>query len=355
MLINKQYTVQEIAEFLQADFEGNSALILNGIGRIEEPNPGELLFVSGKQFFSYIESCNENCILIPQNAPLEPKDDQAFIRVKNPHAAFASLISLFFPDRQKESSISGSAVIHPNARLSDGIVIMDGAIIGEGCSVGRGSIIHPHVVLGDNVEIGEYCILYPHVVCYAQSKIGNRVIIHAGAVIGSDGFGYIEHADGSYAKIKHVGNVILEDDVEIGANTTIDRSVVNSTTIGRGVKIDNLVQIGHNVSIGEHTAFASQVGIAGSTKIGARNRFAGQVGTVGHISTADGVIVFGQSGIAQTIEQSGIYFGSPAIERGKEMRRIFASQQLPDLFRLVTSLEQRIKELEQVIENQKTS
>ena len=355
MLINKQYTVQQIAEFLQAEFEGNSALVLNGIGRIEEPNPGELLFVSGKQFYSHIESCRENCILVPLNAPLEPKVDQVFIRVKNPHAAFASLITHFFPDIKREPFISQHAFIHPSAKLSDDVVIMDGASIGEDCIVGKGSIIHPHVVLGENVEIGEHCILYPHVVCYAQSKIGNRVIIHAGAVIGSDGFGYIEHADGSYEKIKHIGNVILEDDVEIGANTTIDRSVVNATIIGKGVKIDNLVQIAHNVSIGEHTAFASQVGIAGSTKIGARNRFAGQVGTVGHISTADGVIVFGQSGIAQSIEQSGIYFGSPAIERGKEMRRIFASQQLPDLLRMVTSLEQRIKDLEQNIENQKTS
>jgi UDP-3-O-[3-hydroxymyristoyl] glucosamine N-acyltransferase len=355
MKLTGNYTVQEIAEFLQAKFEGDSAIILNGIGRIEEPNPGEILFVSGKQFLPFVESCTLNLILLPHSAPLQPKEHQAFIRVKNPHSAFASLISFLFPEKNRKSYISSNAVIHATAQIASDVTIMDGVIIGEHCVLGKGSILYPHVVLGDNVIIGEDCILYPHVVCYSQSNLGNRVIIHSGAVIGSDGFGYIEHADGSYEKIKHVGNVILEDDVEIGANTTIDRSVVNSTVISRGVKIDNLVQIAHNVSIGEHSAFASQVGIAGSAKIGARNRFAGQVGTVGHLSTADGVIVLGQSGIAQSIEQSGIYFGSPAIERSKEMRRIFASQQLPELMRMVTSLEQRIKELEQALDNQKTS
>jgi UDP-3-O-[3-hydroxymyristoyl] glucosamine N-acyltransferase len=355
MMLSKGYTVQDIAEFLQAELEGDSAIVLNGIGRIEEPNPGEILFVSGKQFFPLVENCTHNCILVSQSAPLQPKAHQAFIRVKNPHSAFASLISYFFPDQKKDPFISSNATIHPSAQIAKGATIMDGVIIGEHCIVGKGSVIHPHVVLGQNVVIGEDCIVYPNVVCYSNTKIGNRVIIHSGAVIGSDGFGYIEHADGSYEKIKHVGNVILEDDVEIGANTTIDRSVVNSTLISRGVKIDNLVHIAHNVSIGEHTAFAAQVGIAGSAKIGARNRFAGQVGTVGHLSTADGVIVFGQSGIAQSIEQSGIYFGSPAIERSKEMRRIFASQQLPEILRMVSSLEQRIKELEQALDNQKTS
>ncbi|MFM6956675.1 MAG: UDP-3-O-(3-hydroxymyristoyl)glucosamine N-acyltransferase [Ignavibacteria bacterium] len=355
MLLRTQYTVKDIAEFLQADIEGNSALVLNGIGRIEEPNPGEILFVSGKQFFPYIESCVHNCIIVPLSAQLQPSEHQAFIRVQNPHAAFATIISHVFPEQQRKSGISSNAMIHPSAQIGNDVTIMDGVSIGEHCIIGKGSILYPHVVLGDHVVIGEDCKLYPHAVCYANTQIGNRAIIHAGAVIGSDGFGYIEHADGSYQKIPHVGNVMIEDDVEIGANTTIDRSVVNSTVISRGVKIDNLVHIAHNVSIGQHTAFAAQVGIAGSAKIGARNRFAGQVGTVGHLSTADDVIVFGQSGIAQSIEQSGIYFGSPAIERGKEIRRIFASQQLPELLKLVTSLEQRIKELEQAVENQKTS
>jgi len=355
MMCSSLYTAQDIAEFLQADIEGNSAICLNGIGRIEEAKPGEILFVSGKQFFPLIASCTNNCIIVPLTAQIQPTEHQAFIRVKNPHAAFASVISFVFPEQQHIPSIASNAVIHPSAQIAHDVTIMDGVIIGEGCIIGKGSILHPHVVLGNNVVIGEDCKLYPHTVCYSETHIGNRVIIHAGAVIGSDGFGYIEHADGSYQKIRHVGNVIIQDDVEIGANTTIDRSVVNSTVISRGVKIDNLVQIAHNVSIGEHTAFAAQVGIAGSAKIGARNRFAGQVGTVGHLSTADDVIVFGQSGIAQSIEHPGMYFGSPAIERGKEMRRIFASQQLPELLKMVTSLEQRIKELEQAVENQKTS
>jgi UDP-3-O-[3-hydroxymyristoyl] glucosamine N-acyltransferase len=355
MLLSKEYAIAEIAELLQAEIEGDSSIIINGIGRIEESKPGELLFVSGKQFFSYVESCLHNCILIPHSAELEPKEHQAFLRVNNPHAAYAMLIMHFFPDEPIEPSIAETAHIHPSATIAPDAIIMEGAIIGKDCIIGQRSIISSHVVLGNNVTIGDDCLLHPHVVCYADTVIGNRVILHAGSVIGSDGFGYIEHRDGSYEKIKHVGNVVLEDDVEIGANTTIDRSVVNSTIISRGVKLDNLVMIGHNVSIGEHTAFASQVGIAGSTKIGARNRFAGQVGTIGHITTADGVIVLGQSGVAKSIEQRGIYFGSPAIERGKEMRRIFASQQLPELMRMITSLEQRIKELEEVIEVKKTS
>ncbi|MGA1307166.1 MAG: UDP-3-O-(3-hydroxymyristoyl)glucosamine N-acyltransferase [Candidatus Kapaibacteriota bacterium] len=355
MKLKKSYTIAEIATHLDSKVEGDESIVIDGIGRIEESKPGEVLFISGKEFISYLKVCTYNCILIPPTMNVEPMEGQAFIRVKHPHAAFATLISLFFPNEPTIPSTEETAFIHPTASLGENVVIHAGAYIGPNCVIGDDCIIHPYVVLSGNVSMGNHCIAYPHVVCYANTVIGNNVILHAGCVIGSDGFGYIESSDGSYRKIKHVGNVILEDDVEIGSNTTIDRSVVNSTIISKGVKIDNLVQIGHNVSIGEHTAFAAQVGIAGSAKIGARNRFAGQVGTVGHLSTADDVIVYGQSGIAQSIEQSGIYFGSPAIERCKEMRRIYASQQLPELLKLINSLELRIKELEQARDNEKTS
>jgi len=355
MKLPKSFSIAEIADMLQAPFEGNDSIIIDGIGRLEEARSGEILFVARKQFFSLMENCENNCFLIPENAPLKPNQSQAFIRVKNPHAAFAGLIEILFPINPGVEGISERAFVHPTAVIGTDVVIMPGAYIGAGCRIGDQSVIHPHAVLSEEVVLGRQCIVYPHVVCYARTSIGDRVILHAGCVIGSDGFGYLEQKDGSYQKIRHIGNVILEDDVEIGANTTIDRSVVNSTIISRGVKIDNLVQIAHNVTIGEHSAFASQVGIAGSAKIGARNRFAGQVGTVGHLSTADDVIVLGQSGIAQSIEHSGVYFGSPAIERAKEMRRIFASQQLPEMLKLITSLEHRIKELEEARDNQKTS
>lgn len=355
MKLERSYAIQDIASHLQSELEGDAGIIIDGIGRIEESKPGEVLFIAGKQFISYLDDCKNNCILIPRGMNVKPGPSQAFIRVDNPHAAFAKLIAFFFPDQSSEPHIANEAFVHPTAVIGKHVLIHPGAYIGAHCTIGDGCIIHPYVVLSEHVSMGTHCIAYPHVVCYAHTVLGDNVILHAGCVIGSDGFGYIEHADGSYEKIKHVGNVIIEDDVEIGANTTIDRSVVNSTVISRGVKIDNLVHIAHNVTIGEHTAFAAQVGIAGSAKIGARNRFAGQVGTVGHLSTADNVIVFGQSGIAQSIEQSGIYFGSPAIERGKEMRRIYASQQLPETLQLISSLELRIKELEEARDNKKTS
>lgn len=349
------YTIAQIASFLNAEYEGNGAIVISGIGRIEESTPGDILFVTGKKFFPFIDSCDDVCILIPRTASIQPKPNQAFIRVDNPHSAFAVLIEKLFPFHSMQASIAQSASIHPDVYLSEDVCIGEGVVIGANCSIGKGTVLHPHVVIAEQTIIGDNCILYPHVVCYAHTVIGNNVIIHAGAVIGSDGFGYSEHSDGTYQKIKHVGNVIIEDDVEIGANTTIDRSVVNSTVIARGVKLDNLVHIAHNVSIGEHSAFAAQVGIAGSAKIGARNRFGGQVGTVGHLFTADDVTVLGQSGIAQNIEQSGIYFGSPAIERSKEMRRIFATQHLPDLAVMISKLEDRIKELEQALDTKKTS
>ena len=355
MKLQRSYAIQDIASHLQSEFEGDASIIIDGIGRIDESNPGEVLFIKGRQFESYLDECKNNCILVSHSMNVKPGPSQAFIRVDNPHTAYAKLISFFFPDQSVEPHIAKEAFVHPTAVIGNDALIHPGAYIGANCTIGDGCIIHPYVVLSEDVVVGNHCIVYPHVVCYAHTILGDNVILHAGCVIGSDGFGYIEHHDGSYEKIKHVGNVIIEDDVEIGANTTIDRSVVNSTIISKGVKIDNLVQVAHNVTIGEHTAFAAQVGIAGSVKIGARNRFAGQVGTVGHLSTADNVIVFGQSGIAQSIEQSGIYFGSPAIERGKEMRRIYASHQLPETLKLINSLELRIKELEQARNNQKTS
>lgn len=356
MKLNKTYSIAEIASHLDSKVEGDDGIMIDGIGIIDDSTSGEIVFVSGKQYLSHIQSCNKNnCILLPETLDVKPIEGQAFIRVKNPHEAFATLLNLFFPDQPHSREISKESHIDSTATIGNNVLIYPGAFIGPHCIIGDNCIIHPYAVLSEHVSIGNNCTVYAHVVCYPNTNIGNNVILHSGCIIGSDGFGYIEMSDGSYDKIKHVGNVILEDNVEIGANTTIDRSVVHSTIISKGVKIDNLVHIGHNVSIGENSAFAAQVGIAGSAKIGARNRFAGQVAMIGHISTADDVIVYGQSGIAQSIEESGVYFGSPAIEHGKELRRIYASQQLPELLKLISALELRIKELEQARDDEKTS
>ena len=352
----KTYSVSEIANFLKATCEGNLSLHLHALGRIESTNPGEITFLAGKAYEHYLENCSDCCILVSKNSTLKPASNQAFIYVDHPHAAFAALIDFLYPQSLPIPGIHPSAIIHESAIIGENVTIHPGVVIEKKCSIGSGCIIEANVVIKENTVIGNNSRLYPNVVCYQHSVIGEHCIIHAGAVIGADGFGYIEHKDGSYTKITHAGNVVLGDNVEIGANTTIDRSVVGSTIIEDGVKIDNLVQIAHNVSIGEHTAIASQCGIAGSAHIGARNRLAGQVGSVGHITTAEKVIVLGQSGIAQSIEKSGIYFGSPAIERSKEMRRITASQQLPEMFRSLHELEAKIKKIEELIsESQKTS
>lgn len=345
--LNTSYTIHTIASLVNGEAIGNTDLSICKPGRIEHVEPHDITFIVNKSYEHFLAECNHVCVLVPKNFTKQPTESQAFIYVDNPHAAFAKVIDLYYLEDSYEYGIHPSAIIASTAIIHPESTIQAGVVIENNCTVSKGAVIGYNCVLQSNTSIGVHTILFPSVVCYSDTVIGDNCRIHSGAVIGSDGFGYVEQKDGSFIKITHAGNVHIKNDVEIGANTTIDRAVLGSTLIENGVKLDNLIQIGHNVSIGEHSALAGQSAIAGSAHIGPRNRFGGQVGMIGHISTADKVIVYGQSGIGKTIDKPGVYFGSPTQDRMSEIRRLTASQQLPDLIKTIHVLQQKIEILEQ--------
>lgn len=346
---NTSYTIHNIAALVEGEAKGNTEFSICKPGRIEHVEPHDITFMANKSYEHFLSECNNVCVLVPRNFAKQPSETQAFIYVDNPHAAFAKVIDLFYSEDTYEYGIHPSAIIASTAVIHPESTILAGVVIEDNCTIAKGAVIGYYCVLQSNTSIGEYTILFPSVVCYSDTVIGDNCRIHSGAIIGSDGFGYVEQKDGSFIKITHAGNVHIKNDVEIGANTTIDRAVLGSTLIEDGVKLDNLIQIGHNVSIGEHTALAGHSAIAGSAHIGPRNRFGGQVGMIGHISTADKVIVYAQSGIGKTIDKPGVYFGSPTQDRMSEIRRLTATQQLPDLIKTINVLQQKIEILEQKI------
>jgi UDP-3-O-[3-hydroxymyristoyl] glucosamine N-acyltransferase len=337
---NISKTVSEIAALVDGAAVGDAAISIYGVNRLEYAMPGEISFLSNPKYKKFLAQSQAGCIIIPHDFALgDEYSSRTFIRHENPYAAFVQLLRVFVPEkRYQEGFIHPSAVIGESSVIAPSAYIGAGCVIGEGCVIAGNAVLVGNVTLYDAVSVGENSILHANVVCYQETVIGCRAIIHAGAVIGSDGFGFHEVGDGRFEKIPQVGNVIIGDDCEIGANSTIDCAFVGSTIIERGVKIDNLVHIAHNVVVGEHTAIAAQAGISGSAKLGARNRIAGQVGVVGHLETAPDVIVHAQSGVAKSIQTGGHYFGSPAKPHGEELKILAALKHLPELVRQVTEL-----------------
>jgi UDP-3-O-[3-hydroxymyristoyl] glucosamine N-acyltransferase len=344
MAIKKSFTIGEIADILKADVKGNKDLKISKLNRIDTASAGELTFFSDEKFHDAFINSKATCIIVDKNNDVEPKSDQAFIIVESPYLSFVELIKYIDSQKKKLSSyiddtakIADSATIHPTAFIGPYCVI------GENCRIGKDTILKSNVNLCDNVTIGDNALCHPNVVLCEDVVVGNNCILQPGAVIGSDGFGYTENKDSSYSKIPQIGNVVLEDDVEIGANTTIDRAIVGSTIIEKGTKIDNLVQIAHNVIVGENTGIAAQVGVSGSTIVGKRNRLAGQVGISGHIYTADDVTVLAQSGLSKSLTKSGYYFGSPARERLKAMKIEAVLRNLPELDKEIQKIKKELK------------
>ncbi|MGQ9818722.1 MAG: UDP-3-O-(3-hydroxymyristoyl)glucosamine N-acyltransferase [Candidatus Kapaibacteriales bacterium] len=339
MELEEPISCKKLAELINGKLVGNPNTMILRLNRIEYAEEGDLTFFVDERYKKYLGSTAASCIIVPLNFDLLDTAKRTYILVENPFFSFFSLLKKF--DKYYEKFTSN---IHPTAVIGKGTVISSTAyigpyvVIGENCIVGENSKIFSHVTFYDNVTIGKNTIIHSNVVCYYNTKIGDSCIIHSGAVIGSDGFGFIQNPDGSLLKIPQLGNVIIGDNVEIGANTTIDRAVVGSTIIENGVKLDNLIQIAHNVVIGENSAMASQVGISGSTKIGKRNRFAGQVGIAGHISTADDVTLEAKSGLAKSITESGVFFGSPALKKIEAFRILMATHKLPDLNKKLNQL-----------------
>ncbi|MBI5324566.1 MAG: UDP-3-O-(3-hydroxymyristoyl)glucosamine N-acyltransferase [Ignavibacteriae bacterium] len=330
----KQLSCEEIAKNINGKLVGSIDHSIVGMNRIEFARKGELTFLANPKYEKFLKTTNASCIIIPETVKEKPSKDKAYIVVGDPYQEFVKLLKMLESQKEKKSGyIHPTAVIGDDVKLPDNIYIGPYCVIGDGCTLGEFVYMHPRVTVCDNVTIDDGTILYPNVVCFDNTQIGKNCIIHAGAVIGDDGFGYIERNDGSYEKVPQMGNVIIGNNVEIGSNTTIDRAMIGSTVIGDGCVIDNLVQIGHNVVVGENTAMAAQVGIAGSCKVGKRNRFGGQVGLAGHLDTADDVILLSQSGVAKTIPEKGVYFGSPIKDRTKAFKIETALQQLPDVLK----------------------
>lgn len=332
-------TTAQIAEIAEGKCTGSGTKKITGLNGIAYAQENELTFVKSKKFLKQLETVNPGAVIVPDDLELPDKNTE-YITCKDPYKGFLQVVVYIDSLNPKpEPGIANSARIADSAQISAGAVVSDEVVIGENCKIGDEVVLKPGCVLYDDVEIGKNTLIHSNVVVYDNTKIGNNVIIHAGAVIGSDGFGNIENPDGSWTKIPHVGNTVIEDDVEIGSNSTVDRAFAGTTIIRKGARIDNLVQIGHNCDIGEHSAFAGLVGLAGSTKIGKRNRFGGQVGAAGHIETADDVTVLAQSGIAQSIPEKGAYLGSPTTERLEQIRIYTALKKLPEIIKRVAKLE----------------
>lgn len=339
-------TVKNIAELIGGKVVGNENLLISKLQRIEDASQGGISFLARPEYEKFLIDSNVSCVLVSQNCSKHPNENQAFVVCDDPYLAFIKLIKHFESQRIKpKSEIHPSAVIADNVHIGENVQIGANSVILNDCIIGDNTIINPNVVLYRNVQIGSDCIINSSVVCYHETIIGNNCIIHSGAVIGADGFGYLENKEtGKYDKIPQVGNVVIGDDVEIGANATIDRALLGSTVIESGVKIDNLVHVAHNCLVGENTGIAAQTGISGSSKIGKRNRFGGQVGLAGHLETANDVTLIAQSGVSKSVTKPGIYFGTPIKERLHAFKIEACIRQLPEMFAEIDKIKKHIKE-----------
>jgi UDP-3-O-[3-hydroxymyristoyl] glucosamine N-acyltransferase len=340
-----QFTAAQIALLIQGKLEGDANISVASFGKIEEATEGQLSFLANPKYEDYLYQTRASIVIINEALELKQPVQTTLIRVPDAYSAFATLLGKYQEIMtQQLSGIQQPSFISETAVLGEQVFVAAFCHIGAGVRIGKQVKLFPGVVLGDNVQVGDYAILHAGVKIYHDCIIGSHVTIHAGTVIGSDGFGFAPQADGSYKKVPQIGNVVVEDYVEIGANTTIDRATMGSTIIRKGVKLDNLIQIAHNVEVGCHTVIAAQVGVSGSTKIGKQVMIGGQTGVAGHLTIADGSKINGQSGITKTIKKpNGSYTGTPADDFSRTLRIQAMTRNLPEL-------EKRVKELEKMVQ-----
>ena len=333
-----QLKISEIAEWIGAQIDGDSETEINGLAKIEEAEPGQLSFIANPKYAKHISTTRASAVIVD---PDFEKARVTLLRVENPYYAFLKIAQkIYQPPEQVSPGIHPSAVIGADVTLDEAVRVGAHVVIGDRCRIGANTVIYPGTVLGSDVNIGSDTVIYANVCVREQCAVGSRCIIHMGAVIGSDGFGFA-FQDDKYHKLPQMGNVVIKDDVEIGANTTIDRATMGSTVIECGVKLDNLIQVAHNVEIDQHTAIAAQTGISGSTKIGKYNMIGGQVGFVGHIKTGDRVRIGAQSGITASIPDDAYFNGTPARPFFREKREFAALLRLPELLKRVKALEKK--------------
>ncbi len=347
-----EYTAKSIAELLSGEVIGNLNEKITTISKIEEGTPGSLTFLANPAYSNYLFSTKASVILIGKDSIPEKKIKATLIVVEDAYKAFAMLVDIYQKiSTEDHQGIEEMAFIDKTAILGTNIYIASFAYIGKKASIGDNVRIYPHVFIGNNVQIGDGTIIYPGVKIYHDCKIGKNCIIHSGTVIGGDGFGFAPQKDGTFFKIQQIGNVIIEDNVEIGSNASIDRATLGSTKIKSGVKLDNLIQVAHNVEIGKNTVIAAQTGIAGSTKLGENCLIGGQVGFVGHIKIADKTNIGAQAGVVKSIKKdSAMLLGSPAFELSKFHRSYSIFKNLPDMRSEIIDLQKQIKQLKDSIE-----
>ena len=346
-----EFSAKQIAGFIQGTVEGDENITVHTFAKIEEGVPGALSFLANPKYTSYLYETQSSIILVGKDLILEKEIKATLIRVDNPYESVAKLLALYEMSKPKKKGIDSLAFVSPTATIGEDCYIGPFAYIGENVKIGKGTQIYPHTVVYDNATVGEDCLLYNHVSIYHDCKIGNRVILHSGCVIGADGFGFAPTESG-YDKIPQIGIVTIEDDVEIGANSCVDRSTMGSTYIRKGVKLDNLVQIAHNVEVGANTVMSSQVGVAGSTKIGEWCMFGGQVGIAGHASIANRTMAGAQAGIPNSIKREGTSIqGTPAIEGRNFWKSSTVFKNLPDMWADLNQMKKEIKELKEKLNN----
>jgi len=345
-----EFTAQQIADFLGGEIQGNPSVKVSDFSKIEEGKPGTLSFLSNPKYTQYIYESQASIILVNKDFQPEREVLATLIRVNDAYQSLAMLLSMVDQAKPKKTGISPLAFISETAEIAENVYIAPFVFIGENVKIGQKSSIHASCSIEDGATIGENSTLYSGVKVYYNCIVGNNCILHSGVVIGSDGFGFAPKEDGSYQKIPQMGNAVLEDDVEIGSNSIVDRATLGSTIIRKGVKIDNLVQVAHNVEIGENTVIAAQTGISGSTKLGKRCILGGQVGLAGHIQIADGTIFGAQAGQANSITKPNqMFMGSPAFDLRTFQRSSIAFKNLSEMQKLIYTLQRRIDELEKKI------
>ena len=339
-----EFSAKQIAEFIQGTIVGDENATVHTFAKIEEGIPGAISFLSNPKYTPYIYETQSSIVLVNNDFVPEKEVKATLIKVNNAYESLAKLLNLYEMSKPKQTGIDPLAYIAPTAKIGENVYIAPFACVGDNAEIGDNTSLHPHATVGSGAKVGSNCILYPHATVYHDCRVGNNCILHAGSVVGADGFGFAPSPEG-YEKIPQIGIAILEDNVEIGANTCIDRATMGATIIRKGVKLDNLIQIAHNVEVGSNTVMASQVGVAGSTKIGEWCMLGGQVGVAGHITIGNKVNMGAQSGVHGSIKDGEALIGTPPIGLKNYFKSSAVFKKLPDMYLELNSLKKEIEEL----------
>lgn len=335
-------TLRELADRLECRLEGNGDIEILRVAGIQDAGPGDVTFLANPKYEKSLQATNASAVILKEDAPAAPC---AMLRARDPYLAFARAVALFAPGWRPAPGVHPMAAVAADATVGADVSIGAFVAIGEGASIGDRTVIFPNVTVGPGARIGSDCVIHSNVAIRERVTIGNRVVLQNGVVIGSDGYGFVRRGDGTHEKIPQVAGVVIEDDVELGANTTVDRPAVGETRVKAGTKIDNLVMIGHGVTIGRNVLMAAQVGIAGSTAVEDDVIFGGQVGVGGHLTVGRGAIAVGQSGVTNSLEAGVMVAGYPAIDSREWRKASVLFRRLPELKRRLEALEARISEL----------